>query len=38
MALVRLAVTLDPSKSKAILRKIAEYDGEVRRLTQELAK
>ena len=38
MGLVRLAINVDPKRAKAILRKIAESDGEVRRLTKELAK
>lgn len=38
MDLVRLAVRLDPGKAKLLLRQIAECDGEVRRLTKELAR
>jgi hypothetical protein len=37
MDLVRLAVQLAPERAKALLREIEQCDGEVRRLTQELA-
>ena len=38
MNLVRLAYELAPDRAKALLRQIEQCDGEVRRLTQELAK
>lgn len=38
MDLVRLAVDVAPSRAKAILRQIEQCDGEVRQLTQELAR
>jgi len=38
MELVRLAVRVAPDQAKALLRDIQRLDGEVRRLTQELAK
>lgn len=38
MDLVRLAVALAPQRAKALLRQIADGDGQVRRLTKELAR
>lgn len=38
MDLVRLAFELAPERAKAIMANIAQCDGEVRRLTQELGK
>lgn len=38
MGLVRLAVLVAPEHAKELLREIERCDGEVRRLTQELAK
>ncbi len=38
MDLVRLAIRCAPREAKQILRDIHEMDGEVRMLTQELAK
>lgn len=38
MNLVRLAFKFAPDDARAILRNIQRLDGDVRRLTQELAK
>lgn len=38
MNLVRLAFEVAPDRARAIMQEIQRCDGEVRRLTQELAK
>lgn len=38
MNLVRLAFELAPDRARAIMQEIQRLDGEIRRLTQELAK
>lgn len=38
MNLVRLAFELAPDRARGILQEIARLDGEVRRLTEELAR
>ena len=38
MDLVRLAFELAPERAKGIMQEVQRLDGEVRRLTQELAK
>ncbi len=38
MDIVRLSLELAPERTKALLRQIEECDGEVRKLTQELAR
>lgn len=38
MDIVRLAMSLAPARTKALLKEIEHCDGEVRKLTKELAE